>query len=176
MYSRNQTNITSAREHRQPVISHPNHRTVGIRTATRRIAPAVGFLAWFKVHHDRNRAALADSTSSLYTTSFPIHSIIRPACFGKAKPEQCLTRGAWVGRIRRFCRGQLKSFLYGASAAAAAAPRLGRRSFRVKSLFLPAAISPFFLVPRLISRRRPIPSPTPTSLCRLPIRPPIHRF
>jgi hypothetical protein len=32
-----------------------------------------------KLHHYRNRAKLADSASSLYTTSFPIHSTARSA-------------------------------------------------------------------------------------------------
>ena len=60
MNSRNQTTIASACKHRQPVFLHPTHRTIGIRLAARRI-----------------RAALADSASSLYTTSFPIHSTAR---------------------------------------------------------------------------------------------------
>ena len=68
MYSRNQTTIASAREHRQPVFLHPTHRTKEMP------------LAW-----RRNPAALADSASSLYTTSFPNHSTIVLRNFGNAE-------------------------------------------------------------------------------------------
>ena len=59
----------------------------------------------------RIRAALADSASSLYTTSFPIHSTPRSLRqFQSAAPEQCLKRGAWVGRFRSFAVGGCNPF------------------------------------------------------------------
>ena len=62
MYSRNQTTIASAREHRQPAFLHPTLRKTG-----RKIG--IGFTVI-------KSAALADSASSLYTTSFPNHSAV----------------------------------------------------------------------------------------------------
>ena len=56
MYSRNQTTIASARKHRQLVFLHPTLRTIENPADT-----------------CRNRAVLADSASSLYTTGFPFN-------------------------------------------------------------------------------------------------------
>jgi hypothetical protein len=68
MYSRNQTTIARARKHRQPVFLHP---TVGRFSDVRKMPEALGA--------GPRRTALADSASSLYTTGFPIHLMVRPA-------------------------------------------------------------------------------------------------
>src|SRR3984957_16840851 len=106
MYSRNQTTIASACEHRQPVFLHPTLRTRGIPLAWRRIPL---------------RLLIPLPASTLQVFQIIRRSVLRN--FGNAAPEQCLKEGAWVGRVagvRMFRDWRLLcSFLWGASLASA---------------------------------------------------------
>ena len=81
MYSRNQTTIASCCKHRQPVFLHP---TLERMEAGGRASSNQGFgwrVGWETTrsksetlgHQTEIAYQLADSASSLYTTSFPIH-------------------------------------------------------------------------------------------------------
>src|SRR5450631_533832 len=85
MYSRNQTTIASRCKHRQPVFLHP---TVGL-TEERPEA----------IRQAASLAPLADSASSLYTTSFPIHSIARP-CVISPRTAGTRHKEGCMGRLR----------------------------------------------------------------------------
>ena len=85
------------------VLAEPNYYSKRARTSSTRVSASHSSddrgddrnrraRARIALQPNPNRAALADSASSLYTTSFPIHSMARSRQFRNAEPEQCLKR------------------------------------------------------------------------------------
>jgi len=92
------------------VLAEPNYYSKCLQTSSTRVFASHQAAAW-KSESALNqstetrlgwgtRGVLADSASSLYTTSFPIHSTARPACLPDAGLAMFTKRSAWVGLLR----------------------------------------------------------------------------
>ena len=91
-------------------LAEPNYYSKCLQTSSTRVFASHQAAAW-KSESALNqstetrlgwgtRGVLADSASSLYTTSFPIHSTARPACLPDAGLAMFTKRSAWVGLLR----------------------------------------------------------------------------
>jgi hypothetical protein len=89
--SRNQTTIATRSKHRQHVFLHPTEKS---REARLQQLP---------------QPAIADSGSSLYTTSFPTSFDFSPRVVDSVRNRKQLKRGAWVGSARVVCSWQWQS-------------------------------------------------------------------